>query len=199
MIRQWILRMIAWMFPATDVYSVEIVGASFGGRSEMATDWAAKEYEIASREAIRLYDKFAFWLAPDWTGDSRDNPRDPSFEPFWMRAPSLQEIHEKPIPVSSGPVKIDFGDRGERTPDNVAHHLKRYLGRKRIAIAVGQIIRCGEYRFRCGDDGELHLVLEYENSLNFGTDSCVRDFTTSGGRTTWRWSDGTMRANREVR
>lgn len=26
-----------------------------------------------------------FWNYPDWLGDSRDNPRDPGFEPFWMR------------------------------------------------------------------------------------------------------------------
>ena len=26
-----------------------------------------------------------FWNYPQWLGDSRDNPRDPKFEPFWMR------------------------------------------------------------------------------------------------------------------
>jgi len=32
-------------------------------------------------------ESLAFWLHPDWFGDSRDNPRDPKYEPFWMRTP----------------------------------------------------------------------------------------------------------------
>lgn len=32
-----------------------------------------------------------FWNHPQWLGDSRDNPRDPGFEPFWMRDPQPKQ------------------------------------------------------------------------------------------------------------
>lgn len=35
-----------------------------------------------------MRDAPAFWLRPAWLNDSRDNPRDPEFEPFWMRDPA---------------------------------------------------------------------------------------------------------------
>jgi len=39
------------------------------------------------QEPVPPFDPLAFWLYPDWLGDSRDNPRDPGFVPFWMRDP----------------------------------------------------------------------------------------------------------------
>jgi hypothetical protein len=30
-----------------------------------------------------------FWNYPDWLGDTRDNPRSPGHEPFWMRPPKI--------------------------------------------------------------------------------------------------------------
>jgi len=38
---------------------------------------------------IPISDGLDFWNYPDWTEDSRDNPRDPNFSPFWMRDPKL--------------------------------------------------------------------------------------------------------------
>lgn len=33
-----------------------------------------------------------FWNRPTWLGDSRDNPRDPGFEPFWMRDEAQEQL-----------------------------------------------------------------------------------------------------------
>lgn len=33
-----------------------------------------------------------FWNYPDWFDDSRDNPRNTAFEPFWMRPIRIPNI-----------------------------------------------------------------------------------------------------------
>ncbi|MEJ7933471.1 hypothetical protein WG907_04265 [Sphingobium sp. AN558] len=52
-----------------------------------------------------------FWNYPAWLGDARDNPRDPGFEPFWMRDAAQPVVVQTPVYVqqSGYGIMVDSG------------------------------------------------------------------------------------------
>lgn len=77
-----------------------------------------EEVRLISKDyPIPMSDGLDFWNYPDWLGGSRDNPRDPRYEPFWMRPPCrlgllINRVEQQEIDIAEA-TAIIRGANGE--------------------------------------------------------------------------------------
>lgn len=110
------------------------------------------------------FDPLAFWLHPDWTQSSRDNPRDPNFEPFWMRDP----VRKAKSDGLDTPRPVVYGRTGVRQYQAEIENTDRVLNCPSCGALGVKISDSPNMRCRTG-----HVWLETTGALYTLVSSCI--------------------------
>lgn len=75
-----------------------------------------------------------FWNYPTWLGDTRDNPRNPQYEPFWMRPLKITRTDEDRLDAVKD-AQSDIQEVYKRIPERGTLIIRNRDGIEIYAIA----------------------------------------------------------------